>query len=151
MQQLLDFVHEHAVEDRLCWVVPAGQGELELRWQRSDPSQWRLRTRPGQAPWQGVPRAALLSELERRGADMLAVERELHALVATQIAFAEIVLRDATRLLGSEAALQAREEFLTLLRAALAQLAAPEAPSLQVIAGDATESSARSGQLTLIR
>jgi hypothetical protein len=155
MQHLLDFVHEHAVEEQLYLVAATAAGDLELIWRRREqPDQWRLRPRATEGAWQLVPRREILQHLERCGADMLGIERELQAIVATQIAFADIVLRDATELLGREAvdgALHSQREFVTLLYASVRQLIGTPRPNVQVISGEASETPARSGHLTLIR
>ena len=155
MQHLLDFVHEHSVEPRLYLAASTPAGELELTWQRGVwDGHWWVQPRGGEGPAELVARSALLHHLEARGVDMPAVERELQAMVATQIVFADLLLRDASRLLGRDAVDSAREAhraFITLLISSVRQLVEPARPNVQLIPGEAAQSPARSGHLSLIR
>ncbi|HEY2736729.1 MAG TPA: hypothetical protein VGI70_22165 [Polyangiales bacterium] len=155
MQHLLDFIHDHMVDDQLYLVVETPAGELELIWQRQvDTEVWQVRPRGGEGPWQRVPRRDLLSHLDARRANMLELERELHGMVATQIVFADIILRDAHKLLGDEAVrstLHSYREFVALLQVSVRQLLESARPSLVVVAGDAVQTPTRSGHLTVIR
>jgi hypothetical protein len=157
MQHLLDFIHDHVVEDQLYLVVETPAGDLELIWQRASSSladTWQVRPSGCEGPWQHVPRNDLLRHLEVRGANMDDLERELHGLVATQIVFADLILRDAQKLLGDDAvrkALRSYREFVALLQASVRQLLEPARPSLVVVPGDAAQTPTRSGHLTVIR
>jgi hypothetical protein len=155
MQHLLDFIHDHVIEEQLYLVVETPAGDLELLWQRQVGTEhWQVRPNQCAGPWELVPRTDLLRSLEARGANMVDLERELHGLIATQIVFADILLRDAHKLLGDEAvrnALHSYREFITLLQASVRQLLEPARPSLVVVAGDAAQTPTRSGHLTVIR
>lgn len=83
MQHLLDFIHEHIRENQLYLVVDSAEGEIELRWQRQDGDDvWQLRVKQAGSGAEVVHYGDLLDHLEALGADMSAVERELHAIVA---------------------------------------------------------------------
>jgi hypothetical protein len=157
MQHLLDFIHNHVVEEQLYLVAETPAGELELLWQSSAGGEfWQLRPNRCEGPWQRVARGELLGNLQGRGANMVAVERELHGLVATQIVFADLILRDARKLLGADAvrdALHSYREFVALLQAAVHALVASDSarPTLTVVNGDAAQTPTRSGHLTVIR
>ena len=155
MQHLLDFVHEHSLEQQLYLTALTPAGELELIWQRGEcEGDWRVRPRGCEGPAERVPRAELLRHLETRQADMPAIARELQALVAIQIVFADMLLRDATKLLGRDAVASTREahrEFVTLLVAAVRQLVEPARPNVQLISGEAAQSPLRTGHLSLVR
>jgi hypothetical protein len=155
MQHLLDFIHDHIVEEQLYLLLDTPAGELEVVWRRLDGmNHWQLRPKNCEGPWERVHRADLLAHLAARHVDMAAVEQELHGLVATQIVFADLILRDAHRLLGSTAvrhALSSYREFVALLQASVMQLIAPARPSLAVVPGEAAKTPSRSGHLTIIR
>ena len=155
MQHLLDFVHEHSVEPELFLSAATADGELELIWRRAQgEGEWLVRQRGCEGPVERVPRSGLLRHLETRAVDMRAIERQLQALVATQIVFADILLRDATKLLGCDALESTREahrEFMTLLVTSVRQLLEPARANVQLISGDAAQSPARTGHLKRIR
>ena len=155
MQHLLDFIHDHTLEEQLYLVAPTPAGELELLWQRC-PGQdhWQIRPRQCEGPYELVARADLLSSLERRGVDMPTVERELNVMAMTQIAFADIVLRDASRQLGRDfvdQAIRGHAQFLDELQAALRRLLEPATPSMVVHQGGAAPTSTRTRHLKLVR
>ena len=150
MQHLLDFVEDHMLADPLCLHVGSRLGELELLHRRepADKGVWQVRVTASCEPPRRVPRAQLLDCLEALGVDMLAFQNELHALLATQVTFAEMLLRDAARLLGtppSAATREARRELLGILWLSLQELG-PERPT----SADKAESSTRSARLTLV-
>lgn len=156
MQHLLDFIHDHTLEEQLYLVVQTPAGELELLWQRC-PGQdnWQIRPRLCEGPWERVARAELLGSLERRNVDMAGLERELNAMAMTQVAFADIVLRDAAKQLGRDfvqQAVQGHEQFLNQLQAALQRLIGPARarPDMVMHTGGGAQSATR-GRLTLVR
>jgi hypothetical protein len=155
MQHLLDFVHEHTLEERLYLVVDSPEGELELTWQRGavHDGVWQVKRRNVDEAPARVHYGDLLDHLEAMGADMGAMGRELHALVMTQIAFADVVLRDATQLLGYETVqmvVAGHRSFALQLKAAVERVTGP-ARRLELVPGGASESSAGTGNLTLVR
>ena len=147
MQDLLDFLREHMVSDQLRIAIPSPAGELEVLQQRlpDRDSAWQVRVIGSTGDGVRVPQAQLLQTLQAQGVDMLALERELHALLATQVTFAELVLRDAARLLSAEQAAgaqRARHELLGILWLSLQELAAAQR--------EAAETPTRAGHLTLV-
>jgi len=157
MQHLLDFVQEHMISDQLCIRVDSGAGEIEVlqRRQPDRDSAWYVRVIPSADAAVRVPHTQLLATLQAQGVDMLAFERELHALLATQVTFAELVLRDAAQLLSAErnaSAHEAQRELLGILWLSLQELeqAEPERPALRAISGEAGETPARAGHLSLV-
>jgi hypothetical protein len=155
MQYLLDFVHEHTLEEQLYLVVSAPQGELELTWRRrvGQDDVWQVKRRDGEEAPAHVHYGDLIDYLETSGADMGAMGRELHALVMTQIAFADAVLRDATQLLGYEAVQQVvagHRSFAVQLKAAVERITGP-ARRFELVPGGAAETTAGTGNLTLVR
>jgi hypothetical protein len=157
MQHLLDFVHEHTLEEQLYFVVDVATGELELTWQRRvTPEHWQLRPRYCEGPAELVQRAQLLHTLAARSVDMSRVERELQSLIATQIAFADMVLSDANALLGADAverAVLGHQSFMGQLHAAVERVrqpATPPSPPLVVLPGGGARSELRSGHLTVV-
>ena len=103
MQHLLDFVHEHTLEEQLYMVVDSRSGELELLWQRRhDAGSWQLRPHGSELAFEAVARAELIDALRARGADLTQLERELRAVAMTQIAFADMLLRDANTSFGRD-------------------------------------------------
>jgi hypothetical protein len=156
MQYLLDFVHDHALEEQLYCVLPSAAGELELTWRRSsDAEHWVARRTKTTEPARRVPRAALLAYLAERGADLSLFERELMVSVGAQVALAFQLLTDARRTLGSEmvdAMLRGHQQFARELTAAVASLTAPK---LKLVQGDAVlaepaPKGMRSGHLALV-
>jgi hypothetical protein len=155
VQYLLDFIYEHTIEEQLYLVVQTAAGVLELRWQRQvEPGYWQFRPKESaDGPWQLLPRAELLRTLEARRADLPSVERALLATVMSHIALAEMVLRDANRLLGRDLvqrAVQGHQNFANELNAVVARLTAPPRPTMKVLPGGGAQSELRSGHLTLV-
>lgn len=160
MQHLLDFVHEHTLEEQLYIVVEVAEGELELLWQRRHhPSSWQLRPHKSDAPYELVERDSLLATLDKRGANMERVETELRAIVMTQIAYASLLLGDARASLGEEmleAATLSHQEFARELNGAITELVikpvsrrAPK-PQLLLLSGGGAQSETRSGHLRIV-
>ena len=155
MQHLLDFIHEHTLDDQLYILADTPSGALELQWRRAESAEhWQIRPHRGEGPWDRIHRANLLHSLQARGADMRGVERELEQLVATQIAFADMVLCDAAEHLGREVvqrAVHGHRAFLGELRATVQQLTAPARPSMAVVHGGGEQTTTRAGHLRLVR
>ena len=156
MQHLLDFVHEHTLEEQLYLVVETGTGELELLWQRRhDANSWQVREHRSDAAYESVPRAELIDSLRAKGAIMERVERELRAIAMTQIAFADMLLRDAHTALGREfvyAALRGHEELMNQLKSSITELVLKPAKvkakaQMQVLDGGGAASERPSGHL----
>lgn len=155
MQHLLDFIHEHSVEQQLYLVVEMPEGALSLTWRRQAGAddQWEVQSATGEGAIELVHYGDLVDHLEAREVDLVAVERELRAIVLTHIAVADVVLRDAREVLGNEAV----QRRLFELRASASQLSAAHAriseprPALTLIRGEAAESSACIGRLTLVK
>jgi hypothetical protein len=154
MQYLLDFIQEHTFEDQLYFVVEGPAGELELLWKRGEAdSHWQLRPRGSDGPWELVPRRELIQDLERRNVDMLAVKRELNAVLAVQISFADMVLRDANQKFGRELVqrfVRGHQGFLNELQAAIEQLTNSR-PSMKIVAGGGEQTEVRAGHLSIVR
>lgn len=155
MQHLLDFIHEHTLERQLYFAVDTAEGELEMHWQRQvgEDDLWEVRLRESKGDEERVHYGDLLDVLEQRGADMAAVEQQLQALVVTQLAFADAVLRDATALFGVRAVDQARSVhrgFIHELERTVEHMTAP-AVGMAVVRGGGAESSAPVGRLALVR
>jgi hypothetical protein len=157
MQHLLDFVHEHTLEDQLYLVLETSSGELELLWQRRpDANSWQLRPHKSEAAYENVARSVLLDTLRAKGADMDRLERELRAIVMTQIAFADMLLRDANTALGREfvhAALAGHHAFISELKSSITELVlkpGKSKPQMQVLAGGGASSETRSGHLRVV-
>jgi hypothetical protein len=154
MQHLLDFVHDHLLDEHLYCVVPSEEGDLELSWRRQlDPQHWEVRRARSDDPadLRLVPRAQLLATLELRGADLGAFERELRASVAVQIVLASQLLVDARSTLGDdtvEAVLRGHREFARELVAAVSSLTAPR---LTLHEGAGARTDLRTGHLALVR
>ena len=156
MQYLLDFVQDHMLGDQLRIRLGSAAGELELLHARgaAENTCWQVRATASCEPARNVPRAQLLDYLRALDVDMSALQSELHTLLATQVTFAEVVLRDAAQALGLQptaAAREARRELLGILWLSLQELGPePERPSLRVVNADAAETPARPGHLTLV-
>jgi hypothetical protein len=155
MQHLLDFIHEHNVEQQLYLVVEAPDGALSLTWRRQAGAddEWEVQSATGEGAIELVHYGDLVDHLEEREVDLAAVERELRAIVLTHIAVADVVLRDARQVLGNEAV----QRRLFELRASASRLSAAQAQVseprtfLTLVRGEAVESSARIGRLTLVK
>lgn len=131
MRHLLDFLYDHSFDKVLFFVLPASQGELQLTWRASEAGQWEARQGAGSTH---VSREDLLAHLAERGADLVAFERELGALVAAHVVVADHLLRAAHDALGGEGvrhALRAQEDFVRELRTALLPLR--PAPHLRLV------------------
>ena len=156
MQHLLDFVHEHTLEEQLYLVVETSTGALELLWQRrQDASSWQVREYKSEAAYELIARAALIDTLRAKGANMERVERELRAIAMTQIAFADMLLRDAHAALGRDfvySALRGHEELMNQLKSSITELVlkpvkAKAKAQMQVLDGGGAASETRSGHL----
>ena len=156
MQYLLDFVQDHMLGDQLRIYVGSAAGELELLHVRgaTEHACWQVRATASCEPARSVPRAQLLDCLKALAVDLNAFQTELHTLLATQVTFAEVVLRDAAQLLALQptaAAREARRELLGILWLSLQELGPePERPSLRAVNADAAEAPTRTGHLTLV-
>lgn len=155
MQHLLDFIQEHTFEDQLYFVVEGRAGELELLWKRGElESHWQLRLRGVDGPWELIRRSELIEELESRDVDMVGVKRELNAVLAVQIAFADTVLRDANQQFGRDLVqrfVRGHQGFLTELQAAIDQLTGNAKPSMSIVSGGGEQTEVRAGHLSIVR
>lgn len=155
MQHLLEFIHEHNLEQQLYLVVETPEEAIALTWRRQPGAddQWEVQSATGEGEVELVHYGDLLDHLEELEVDLVAVERELRAIVLTNIAVADVVLRDGRQVLGNEAV----QRRLFELRASASQLSAAHAqlsergPILTLIRGEAVLSSPRTGRLTLVR
>lgn len=155
MQHLLDFIQEHTLEEQLYFVAPRGSEEVEALWRRGEHADhWQIRPKRGEGPWELIPRDALIEHLAARGVDMPSVKQELHSLLAVQIAFADMVLRDANHQLGSEIVerfVVGQQGFLDELHRAVEQLTNGARPSMVVVQGGGAQTTVREGHLSLVR
>lgn len=175
MQHLIDFIHEHTLDENVYLVVESTIGECELTWNRHrDGECWRLRPKatPGDGAnaegatdeaaaaeqgegWTRVPRAELIERLRGLQVNMRGFEAELRAIVTTQIVFADMVLADARKALGRDAvrrAVLSHRDFVGELNAALQRLV-PKAEvrdRMAVIHGDGHATKVRRGHLSLV-
>lgn len=156
MQHLLDFVHEHTLEEQLYLVVATSTGELELLWQRRhDANAWQVRPHKSEAAYENVDRAQLIDTLRAKGASMERFERELRAIAMTQVAFADMLLRDANSALGRDfvhAALRGHRELISELTSSISELVLKPAKAkakaqMLVLDGGGASSGTRSGHL----
>lgn len=163
MQHLLDFVHEHSLDEQLYLVAHLQDGDLELRWRRNtDQDYWQFRRKGAGAQvvevdWVRVHRAELLFFLRSQGANMESLESELKAIAVTQIVFADMVLCDARKALGRDMVRQAvlsHRDFVGELRDALQRLSerttGSNRPSVSIIKGGGLVTEARRGHLSLV-
>jgi hypothetical protein len=126
MHPLLDFLCEHSFDKQLYCVLPAERGELQLTWRASAPTCWELRAPDGAV--RHVPRAELIVRLTEQGADLLAFERELNALVSAHIVVADSLLHAAHACFGPDRvqhALRGQQELARELRETLTPLLPP--------------------------
>jgi hypothetical protein len=155
MQHLLDFIQKHTLEEQLYLVVQCPAGELELQWRRADAlDHWHIRPSRCEGPWARLHRSDVIDELESRHVDMAGVKRELTAMLAAQIAFADLVLRDAKQELGPELVerfVVGHRAFIADLQAAVEQLTARPRPPLVSVRGGGAQTSVPAGTLTLVR
>ena len=155
MQYLLGFIQQHSLEEHLYFVAPCPSGSLELVWRRSeDPTHWQLRSEGCEGPWQRVAADELIAHLALRGADMAAVKTELTAMLAAQIAFADLLLHDSNRRVSRDVVerfVLGQERFIRDLQAAVDRVSERSRPKLSVVHGDAEQTDARVGHLSLVR
>ena len=155
MQHLLDFIQEHTLEEQLYFVAQRAGEELEVLWRRGERGDhWQIRPKCCEGPWELVPRNTLIEALSARGVDMAGVKNELHSLLAIQIAFADMVLRDANQQLGSDVVERfviGQQGFLEELHRAVEQLTIGARPSMVVVEGGGAQTTVREGHLSLVR
>lgn len=163
MQHLIDFIHEHTLDEQVYLVLRVATGDLELNWnRRKDGHEWRVRPKPlvGQAAsaaaaWQHVHKDLLVDHLRNRGASIKTLENELRAIVMTQIVFADMVLCDARKALGRDAvrrAVLSHRDFVGELNSALRRLTPRPTmrERLSIIPGEGKCTEARTGHLSLV-
>lgn len=155
MQHLLDFIQEHTLEEQLYFVAERAGEELEVLWRRGERGDhWQLRPKRCEGPWELIPRDTLIEHLSARGVDMAGVKNELHSLLAIQIAFADMVLRDANQQLGRDVVERfviGQQGFLDELHRAVEQLTIGARPSMVVVEGGGAQTTVREGHLSLVR
>lgn len=154
MQHLLDFITEHTLEEQLYLVARCPSGELELFWRRSETDEhWQARPRRCEGPFELIPRRALIEVLAARQADLAAIKNELHAMLAAQIAYADLILRDANHQLGSDVVQKfvlGQQAFIEQLSAA-AQALTSTKPRMVLVPGGSAQTALRTGHLSLVR
>jgi len=155
MQYLLDFIQKHTLEEQLYFVAQRPSGDLELLWRaREDAHHWQLRPRHCEGPCELIHRDALIHELEARGVDMAGVKQELNAMLAAQIAFADMLLRDANQHLGRDLVqrfVRGHRDFIDELQTAIAQLSVPPRTKMLLVDGGGAQTTLRAGHLSLVR
>jgi hypothetical protein len=155
MQHLLDFVCEYSLDPNLHLVVDAADGALTLSWQRDvgEDGVWRIRQRSNPERLELVHYGDLLDHLELLGVDSRVLERALRSVIASQVAHADTVLRDAERVLGLDAVKRIADQQLTAARELQAALVreAETSASIAVLPGGGAQTAARTGHLTLVR
>ena len=154
MQHLLDFIHEHILDQQLYVVLPASEGDLELTFRRElgQDDLWQVRPLGSQEAGERIHYGDLLDALESRGADLEALQRELQVLIVNRIAFADMLLRQAKEVLGADTVrrtLADHRAFESQLRAAVERLL-PSAPAIAVLAGGGAQTATRTGHLKLV-
>jgi hypothetical protein len=154
MQHLLDFIQEHTLEEQLYVVAPCASVDLELFWRRSDsPDFWHVRPKPCVGPLELVHRRMLIEYLESRRANMDAFKQELHAMLAAQIAYADLILRDANDQLGNDLVqryVRGQQAFIEQLQQA-AQSLISNRPRMVVVNGGQAQTALRTGHLSVVR
>jgi len=154
MQHLLDFIQEHTLEEQHYLVAKCPSGELELFWRRHDSADfWQVRPKRCEGPFEHVHRRVLVAYLEARNADLEAFKQELHAMLAAQIAYAEIILRNANDQLGRDLVQRfvlGQQSFIEQLQAAAQNLTARQ-PRMSVVDGGQAQTALRTGHLSLVR
>lgn len=156
MQQLLDFIYEHALDERVFLLVLTRDGrQLELFWRRDDPREWLMRDKET-GEEKRFARDLLLSELIGRGAHMGPLRQELDSIVTTQIVYADMLLTDAKRRLGRDRVQRAvltHRDFVGQLGEAMRGIQrhkpTPVRDPLRVVKGGGRRTSVRRGHLTL--
>jgi len=152
MQYLLDFVHDHVLEEQLYCVLPAHGAELAVLWRRNaDPLHWEIRPTKSDAAPERVARAQLVHVLTERGADLGSFERQLRAVVEAQIVVAHQLLSDARHVLGTDTVDTALDNHRAFARELVEAVTRLTAPALTVLRGEGVRSHVRSGHLALVR
>jgi hypothetical protein len=154
MQYLLDFIQEHSLDAQLYFLARSPADEFELLWRRAECADyWQLRPKHREGPSELVDRHKLIDHLTSRGVDMTAVKRELNAMLAVQIAFADMVLRDADQQLGRNTVQRfvlEQRTFMSELQAAVEQLTGGR-QNMGVVQGGGAQTTLRTGHLSIVR
>lgn len=154
MQHLLDFIQEHTLDEQHYLVARCPSGELELFWRRADTADfWQVGPKRCEGPLERVHRRNLIAFLEARGANLDAFKQELHAMLAAQIAYADLILRNANNQLGRELVeryVLGQQTFIEQLQAA-AQGLMSSRPRMVVVKGGQAQTAMRTGHLSLVR
>lgn len=150
MQQLFDFIYEHALDEKVFLLaVTRDDRQIELFWRRhEDADHWRLRFKDS-GDELTVARTALLSELGRRGVALEPLRRELESIVTTQIVYADMLLSDARRTLGRDVVRKAvltHRDFMGQLGETLRQI---QRQPLTAISGGGNTTEGKRGHLRL--
>lgn len=154
MQHLLDFIIDHTLEEQLYLVAACPSGELELTWRRAEtPEHWQIRPKHCEGPAELVHRRFVIDSLGARDANAEALKGELHAMLAAQIAYADLILRDANQQLGNELVQRfvfGHQAFIEQLQAA-AEAAISARPRMKLVTGGSAQTQLRTGHLSLVR
>ena len=151
MQEIIDFIHEHTLENQVYVVAPRTRDgvEFEICFRRDGGRSWRVRRR-GAGAWAQVERTGIVQYLRVLGIDMTALENELRCTILTQVIFADMVLRDARKLLGPDVIRRTildTRDFVGELRQTLQNLTRKR---LSLIEGGGEQSESRQGHLSLV-
>lgn len=103
--QLLDFINDLSIDEKLYWRVANAHHKsegFEITWRRSDrPKPWNIRkknTETGQA----YDTAEFAQIVQLAGVDLEDFERQLGVSILTQAVFADMVMQSAVKLFGAE-------------------------------------------------
>ncbi|HET6336008.1 MAG TPA: hypothetical protein VFG30_22430 [Polyangiales bacterium] len=154
MQHLLDFIIEHTLEEQHYLVARCPSGELEMFWRRQEAGDfWLIRPKRCEGPFEHIHRRDVIAHLQARGADLEGFKQELHAMLAAQIAYAELILRNANNQLGRDLVERfalGQRSFIEQLQAAAHGLIASQ-PRMVVVKGGQAQTAVRTGHLSLVR
>jgi len=99
MNDLINFLEQHSLDDKLYWRV----GNHEIRWERDKGWEWK------HGPyWFYDSGKSILSCLEIAGVDMVEFDTELRGTVIYQILYAEMIVDKGISIIGRETMNRAR-------------------------------------------
>jgi hypothetical protein len=126
LDKLLNFMEFACIDPRMYWKIPTltGSDVFEIQWRRDDKLRWRFR-KVGDLLWDLSSEQALVHQLNERGVDVDMFESKLKSGLLQQVAYADRVVRDARKILGTDEVEQAiadQKSFLSQLEDAIALL-----------------------------
>lgn len=126
MLRILQFLDQACVDTKLYWRIRSidDRNEYEIEWRKELPTPWRLR-QLGNLFWEFSTHQDLCANLKKHQIDIKHFYKVLKQTILVQVAFADKIVKDASKLLGQtevEQAIKENQKFMNLLEKAITNL-----------------------------